>query len=157
MVAGISVDPPPVNAAMVDKLRLPFPLLADPGGERAIRPWDLWNERGEVALPATLLFAPGDELALHEVSRDFADRTDEDALVEAAEGLGLAAIEPGPPAPGDPQPSDRAFPADGLKPYFSGARFSAIAMAHRVEEARPERDRLVAEADGGGSAPRLAG
>ncbi|MBW3604487.1 MAG: redoxin domain-containing protein [Actinobacteria bacterium] len=34
-VTRISVDPPEQNAAMAEKLQLPFPLLSDPGGDRS--------------------------------------------------------------------------------------------------------------------------
>lgn len=40
---GISVDSPAQNAATVEKLRLPFPLLSDPEGTQAIRPYDVWH------------------------------------------------------------------------------------------------------------------
>ena len=40
LVAAISVDPLAANAAMVEKLRLPFPVLSDPGGEHVLQPYN---------------------------------------------------------------------------------------------------------------------
>ena len=44
---------------MVDKLRMPFPLLAEPGGRQAIRPYGVWHEGNPYARPAVIIVAPG--------------------------------------------------------------------------------------------------
>ncbi len=54
-VVDISVDPPERNTAMVAKLRLPYPLLADPDGERAIKPDGVWHDGQDFARPAVVL------------------------------------------------------------------------------------------------------
>jgi hypothetical protein len=96
-VVGISVDSPGRNAAMVDKLRLPFPLLADPGGRQAIRPYGVWQEGNPYARPAVVIVAPGGRVAFSEVGEDFADRLDEDEVIAALALLGLPPVTQDPP------------------------------------------------------------
>jgi peroxiredoxin len=54
-VVGISIDDPGRHAAMLEKLQLPFPLLSDPGGAKACKPYDAWDEESGIAKPATIL------------------------------------------------------------------------------------------------------
>ena len=49
-IAGISVDPPEHNKAMVEKLAFPFPLLSGPKGDLAKRCSSCNDEEG-VAVP----------------------------------------------------------------------------------------------------------
>ncbi len=42
---------------MVDELRMPFPLLADPGGRQAIRPYRVWREGNPYARPVVIIVA----------------------------------------------------------------------------------------------------
>jgi hypothetical protein len=147
VVAGISVDDPGRNAAMVGKLRLPFPLLADPGGEGAIKPYGLWHDEPALARPAVVVVGPDGEEAFRHVARDYADRIGEDEVVAQVERLALRPVTQEPPAPGEPRPGDRAFPVDALPFYFRAVRFAALALAGRVPEVRAESDGMVAEAD----------
>lgn len=146
---GVSVDDVGRNAAMVAKLRLPFPLLADPGGDGAIKPYGLWHaeEHGGVAHPAVVVVDPSGEETYRVVGRDFADRPPEDEVVDAVTRLGLAPTSQPAPAPGDPRPGERAMPLDALPAYFRGARFAAVAFSRRFPETRDEAERYVAEAD----------
>ncbi len=57
-IAAIVIDTPEQNAAMAEKLALPFPILSDPDGERAIKPCDVWDESGKMATPAIIVLAP---------------------------------------------------------------------------------------------------
>jgi peroxiredoxin len=83
-LAGISVDPVANNAAMVDKLLLPFPLLSDPEGE-VIRRYGMWNEgEGGIAKPSVFLVQPDRSLTFRYVGEDFADRPTDDELFAAA-------------------------------------------------------------------------
>ena len=148
-VAGISVDPVGANAGMVAKLRLPFPLLSDPGGERAIRPYDVWDPddpRG-IARPAVVLIGTDGEERFRVVSRDFADRIPEDDVVAAVKDLGLPPTTQEPPAPGTVEERPKAMTLDALPVYYRGARFASIAMARRVPAATAESERFVAEVD----------
>ena len=130
---------------MVDKLRLPFPMLSDPGGERVIKPYDLWNPDREVAKPAVVIVDPAGEEAHRWVSRDFADRVPEDDLLEQAGSLGLPATEQPAPTPGEPDPGPRAYRIDVLPTYFRGAKFAATAMGMRYPEAKDDADAYVEE------------
>jgi hypothetical protein len=148
-MAGVSVDPVAANAGMVAKLRLPFPMLSDPGGERAIHPYDLWDPedpRG-IARPAVILVDPEGEERFRFVSRDFADRMPEDDVIAAARALGLPPPSQEAPAPGEVEERPRAMTLDALPVYYRGARFAAIAMARRTPEAKAESEAFVAGVD----------
>ena len=82
-MVGVSVDPVPNNAAMVDKLLLPFPLLADTEGE-VIRRYGVWNDgEGGIAKPSLFLVRPDGSVAFRYVGEDFADRPADDELFAA--------------------------------------------------------------------------
>lgn len=86
-VAGISVDEVEKNAAMVEKLILPFPLLSDPEG-RVIKAWGVWNEgEGGLAKPALFLVRPDRTAAYSYLGKDYADRPPDDDLFAAAASL----------------------------------------------------------------------
>ena len=126
-VAGISVDPPSHNAAMVEKLGLPFPLLSDPRGD-LIKSLGLWNEEEGVSEPAiVVLDKAGTVQHLYSGGSDFSDRPPEDALMEVLEGVGVQ----GEPEGGEPgvrvsaeeaenetvRPDKPAITLEQLKPY----------------------------------------
>ncbi len=54
------VDPDGRNAALAKRWHLPFRIASDPGGERFLKPLDLWNaeERDGIAVPALLVISP---------------------------------------------------------------------------------------------------
>lgn len=86
-VAAISVDTVEQNAAMVDKLLLPFPLLSDPEGD-VIKAYDVWNPgEGGIAKPALVVVQPDRTVAWSYVGEDFADRPPDSALFASAEAL----------------------------------------------------------------------
>jgi peroxiredoxin len=85
-VAGVVVDEPAQNAAMVEKLLLPFPILSDPEG-RVIQAYDVWNPaEGGIARPALFLVEPGPRVSRLYVGTDFADRPTDDELFAAVPG-----------------------------------------------------------------------
>ena len=85
-VAGVVVDEPAQNAAMVEKLMLPFPVLSDPEG-RVIQAYDVWNPaEGGIARPALFLVEPGLRVTRLYLGTDFADRPTDDELFEAVAG-----------------------------------------------------------------------
>lgn len=144
-VAGISVDGIDRNAAMVEKLALPFPLLSDPDGTRAIQPYDAWHEGNGMARPAVVVTTPAGGQALHRVGGDFADRPDVDELMAVIDQLDVGPVEQPTPARGHPDPGENAVDPRSLKPYFSGAKMAVTALSGRAHEARKDADRMVAE------------
>ena len=146
MLVGISVDTPAENAAMVEKLRLPFPLLSDPDAA-ATAAWDVYDPvggtHGPIARPA--IFVVGRDLSLpyEYVGRDFADRPPNAALyaaldaVKDAAPVELAPVELAPgPRPRDARNlSDKPMPLADIAPYFRGASFGVQAMSLRTSDA----------------------
>jgi hypothetical protein len=146
-VVGISVDPPERNAAMVEKLRLPFPLLSDPGGEAAITPYGLWHEGQTFGKPAVVLLRPDGSEALRQVGEDFADRLAEEDLVAAVQAENLPATSQPAPAVKDPQPGPNAVELSWLPWYFRGAKMAVVALSGRVPEARSDARVMRTEYD----------
>lgn len=135
-IAAVSVDPPEANAAMVDKLVLPFPLLADPGGERAIKPFGVWHADRAIARPAIVVLAPDGREVFRYVGADFMDRPDDGDVLAALEALALPAL-PEPPAPIahlEPRPSPRAIALETLAPYMRGVQLAMDALAERLRD-----------------------
>ncbi len=136
-VIAISVDDEVRQAGMRDRWGLSFArLVSDPGGERFLGPLGLFDpeERDGIALPAILVIDPdGNEVYRYE-GRDFADRTTDDDVYTALDGLGLEAIDPSPWDPRIDVPSElRGFfrPSD-FGPYFRGTRSGATAIGMRL-------------------------
>jgi alkyl hydroperoxide reductase subunit AhpC len=148
-IVAVSVDSPARQAAMIDKLHLPFALLSDPGGKELLQTLDAYDpdERGGIGRPGVFVVVPDGRVVFREIGRDFADRITEDELLEQVRGLGLRPT--GQPAltPGDPQPGPKAMPVDALLPYCRGARFAAKAMGMRHPSAKADADRYVAQMD----------
>ena len=135
-IAGVVIDAPPQNAAMVDKLALPFPILADPGGERAIKPFDAWDVAGNMAKPAIVALAPDREEIYRYVGVDFMDRPNDAELLAALDGPRLPAIVDPPPQPplGEVTPGSRAMSLADLGVYLRGVRSAMAAMANRARD-----------------------
>lgn len=154
---GISVDSPAENAAMVEKLRLPFPLLSDPDAA-AIATWDVYDPvggtHGPLARPA--IFVVGRDLSMpyEYVGRDFADRPPNAVLYEALDRvkdaaprpLARAELPPGPRPRDAGNPADRPFPLADIPPYFRGATFGVQAISLRTDDeaVKAECDRFRA-------------
>jgi len=148
LVAAISVDDVGKNAAMTEKLALPFPLLADPGGEGAIKPLGVWSDKeGGLARAAIVLLAPDGSEAFRYEGRDYADRPNAELLLAAARALAL------PPRPepesvyphAEPAPSERAFTRERLVPYLRGVRSASLAL--RGRGGGEEAERMVSMAE----------
>ena len=150
-VAAVVIDPPGQNAAMAEKLALPFPILADPDGEGAIRPYGLWDDAGRMAKPAIVVVAPDGREAYRHVGVDFMDRPNDDETLTALDGLDLepiaAPLEPVPHSA--PSPGPRAMKLTDLGVYMRGVRFAMQAMAGRArdpfDKAEAERTSAMAE------------
>jgi hypothetical protein len=134
---------------MIEKLRLPFPLLSDPDRTQAIIPYGLADEKDprNLARPAVVIVAPDGAERYRAVSRDFADRLSEDALLEALRGLSLPATAQDPPLLGASRPGPAAMPVDHLYPYFRGARFAVVAMSRRHPDTKEDAAGYIAEMD----------
>lgn len=142
---GVSVDTPAENAAMVEKLRLPFPLLSDPDAA-ATAAWDVYDPvggtHGPIARPA--IFVVGRDLSIpyEYVGRDFADRPPNSVLYEAMDkvkdapprALARTELARGPRPSDAGSPADKPFPLAELSPYFRGARFGVEAISLRTSD-----------------------
>ena len=84
--AGVSVDLPTNTKTMVEKLLLRFPLLSELRGELAKR-CGLQNAKEGAAVLASVVVDRGGFVRYLYEGKDFADRPEDDALVEALEGV----------------------------------------------------------------------
>jgi hypothetical protein len=146
-VVAVVIDPPERNAAMVDKLGLPFPILSDPDGAEASRRYDVWDDDGSMAKPAVVVVRPDGTEVFRQVGGDFADRITEDELVDRLQELDLPATTQEPPQPGEPVPGPKAVQLATLPAYYRGAKFAVTAVKGRVPEAQDTAERLLAEYD----------
>ena len=150
---AISVDSPERNAALVEKLKLPFPYLSDSDRSRAITPYGVADEKDDrhISRPAIVVLGPDREEAFRFVSRDFADRLPEDELVMAVEQLALPPTTQRPPRIGPAEPGPRSLSLHDLRIYFRGARFAALAMGlrhgHQADAIKADSKAYVAEMD----------
>jgi peroxiredoxin len=146
-IAAVVIDPPEQNAAMVQRLALPFPILADPGGARVMTSAGVWDAAGKMATPAIVVVAPDGHEVYRYVGVDFMDRPGDEEVLAALDGLGLPPIdvplEPVPHLP--PVPGPRAVLLSDLGAYMRGVRFAMQAMAARARDAW---DRAEAERTG---------
>jgi len=83
-LVGVSVDDVDRNAAMVEKLLLPFPLLSDPEG-LVIAEWGVYDEQQRIALPAIFVVRSDMTVAYRYVGDDFADRPGDDEVFASLE------------------------------------------------------------------------
>jgi hypothetical protein len=135
-LAAVSVDDEGRQAGMAERWKLTHArMVADPGGERFLEPLGLFDpeERGGIALPGMVIVAPDGTEAYRFRGRDFADRTNDDALWQALDDLDLPPVSPDPWHSGVPVPPDldRFFRPADLGPYFRGNMFGAVAIGRR--------------------------
>jgi len=140
------VDTVAENAAMVEKLRLPFPLLSDPDAA-AIAAWDVYDPvggtHGPIARPAIFVIGRDLSVGYEYVGRDFADRPPNPAIYQALEAVRDApprrlenAVGGTGPRPLDAgNPSDKGMPLAEVAPYFRGASFGVQAISLRTTDA----------------------
>ncbi|GAC1315136.1 MAG: hypothetical protein NVSMB16_11940 [Acidimicrobiales bacterium] len=117
---------------------LPFPVVSDPGGDRFLQPLDVWNpaERGGIAWPAIILFAPDGREVFRMRSHDFADRPGDEDLLVAVQSLRLKAIDLAPAdAEAEAEDDDGAFRVDAFGSYFRGIRSGTFGLAGRMVDA----------------------
>lgn len=150
-IAAVVIDSPEQNAAMAEKLALPFPILSDPGGDGAMKRFDVWDDGGNMARPAIVVLGPDGTEAYRYVGVDFADRPGDDEIMIALDRLDLSE-RPEPSSPVDhlpPAPSGRAMALPDLGVYLRGVRFATMALAGRArdpfDKSEAERTAKMAE------------
>lgn len=148
-LVAISVDAPQQNAALVEKLGLPFPVLSDPDRSGAIEPYGVADPRDprKIARPAIFVIAPDRTEVYRHISGDFADRPTEDEILDAIRPLDLPATTPEALLLGPAEPGPRAMPISAMEPYYRGAKFAVIAMRMRHSELSDEAETYIAELD----------
>ena len=133
---GLSADTAPMNTAVVAKLALPFPILSDPDRSQAITPLGFADEGDprQISRPGTVIVAPDGEIAYSVTGRDYADRPDEDVLLERLDELGLGEVTQEAPELGDIEPGPTAVAFEGMPAYFRGAKFAVLALRGRYRD-----------------------
>ena len=127
------------NRAVVDKLVLPFHLLADPDAS-VIAAYGVYHEKELRARPAAFVIGPDLSIAYRYVGRDFADRPLTKELLAAVDSVKDAPATPlarGTPPAGPREPADTGrtpFPLEHLAPYMRGVSFALEAIGGRVPE-----------------------
>ena len=135
-VFGLSADTPGQNSAVMEKLALPFAILSDESKDNAVRPLGFDDEKDprQISRPGVVVITPDAEVTYSYVGRDYADRPDEDDLLADLEGLGLEPTTQAMDEPGSLEPGEKAMAAEGLRHYFSGAKFATLALRSRHRE-----------------------
>jgi hypothetical protein len=135
-VYGLSADSPGQNSAVMEKLALPFAILSDETKENAIIPlgFDDEDDPRQISKPGVVVITPDAEVAYRYVGRDYADRPDEADVLADLEKLGLDPTTQERDPVGPLEPSEKAMPGEGLRHYFSGAKFANLALRKRHRE-----------------------
>ncbi len=139
-LAGISVDPPDHNAAMVEKLMLPFPLLSDPQGG-LIKRYGLWDIKESVAVPSIVVIDKPSVIRYVYSGEDFTDRLGDEAVfgaldrIDAAGEYGGGEVEirvSAEEVKESVRPDRPAITLEELIPYYRGAFFATVALKKRL-------------------------
>lgn len=104
-LAAISIDDDTRQSGMAQRWGLTHTaMISDPGGDTYLQPLGLFNpnERDVIALPGMLIIDPDGVEVYRYQGRDFADRTNNDDLLEALDALDLPQSNH---HPGNPQPT----------------------------------------------------
>ena len=125
-VYGLGADSPLQNSAVMDKLAIPFPILSDSERDQAIIPLGFEDEKDprHISRPRVAIISSAGEIVHRFVGRDYADRPIEDELLADLKALNLDPVTQEVAEPGEIEHGEKAFPAEGLKYYFSGAKFA---------------------------------
>ena len=132
-VWGLSADSPPQNSAVMEKLALPFAILSDETKDEAVRPlgFDDEDDPRHISRPGVVVISPDGEVVFRYVGRDYADRPNEDEVIADLSELGLDPTDQDRDEIGPVQAGEKAMPGEGLKFYFSGAKFANLALRRR--------------------------
>jgi hypothetical protein len=139
-VFAVSADSPGQNSAVMQSLALPFPILSDETKENAVQPLGFDDEADprQISRPGVVIISPEGEVVFRFVGKDYADRPNEEDLLVQLRTLGLRPTSQERPAIGDPEPGEKAMPGEGLKYYFSGAKFATMALRGRHRDVGDE-------------------
>lgn len=130
---ALSADTPGQNAAVMEKMELTFPIVSDIDRTQAIEPLGFADEKDprQISRPGVVIVSPDAEVVHRFVGSDYADRPDEDGLLEQLASLGLPATTQDPPAVGAIEPGEKAISYKGLRSYLNGAKFATLALRRR--------------------------
>lgn len=132
---------------MVEKLALPFPILSDPSGD-VLRSIDAFDPKARIGLPTILVLDPRGREVLRYQGRDFADRPDDQDVLDALEALRAPErTHTLPVRLGKAVPGRRAYRMEDLLPYMRGVRSAAEALGGRIPGARAEPEAMQAMAN----------
>lgn len=143
-MVGISVDSIARNAAMVEKLALPFPLLTDPDGS-IMQAYGVWDGDRKIAIPSIFVLDRSDTIRYLYRGRDFADRPGDTPIFEALDDAGQAPSA----ALGEtqirvtlaqtqkPETERSAISLESLGPYLRGVYFATVAIKGRLAALGP--------------------
>jgi hypothetical protein len=139
-VFALSVDSPGQNAAVMDKLALPFPILSDPERDQAVTPLGFADEGDprQISRPGVVIISPDGEVVSRFVGKDYADRPNEDVVLEELGSMGLDPITQDLAEHGPVEPGEKAIPYEGLAFYFNGAKFATLALRRRYRDISDE-------------------
>lgn len=137
---GLSADSSSQNAAVMEKLALSFPVLSDEDMGAAITPLGFADDDDprQISKPGVVIIDPGGEIVYRHEGRDYADRPDEDDLLEQLAELGLGPTSQEPPVIGEPVPGEKAIPLEGIPHYLRGAKFASLALRSRHRDTSDE-------------------
>lgn len=144
-IAAVSVDPPQRNAAMVEKLLLPFPLLSDPAGA-VLRAYDAWDEANKIAIPSIFVLDRSGTIRYLYRGRDFADRPGDEALFAALDEAERtpetapsgAEIHVTAAEAEQHRSSREGISLQALLPYYRGVYYATVAIKGRLAAYGPE-------------------
>lgn len=85
-LAAVSVDPVETSRALVEKMKLGFPVLSDPGG-RAIEAWGVTHTGKGIAIPSVFVVAGDGTIRWRKISELVTDRPTEDEVLAVVQGL----------------------------------------------------------------------
>lgn len=141
---GISVDTIADNAAMAEKLILPFPLLSDAQGA-LIQRLGVWNADERIAVPTIAVVDQAGTIVYFYSGRDFADRPGDAPIFEALDGLERGDTQGVPDPAEEPAirvtaeeaqqsvgPDRPALSVGELLVYYRGAFFASVALKGRM-------------------------
>lgn len=134
-IVAVGADNRLVSDALMTRWALPYPVVDDPGGMKALRALDLWNgeEHGGIAAVGTVVFGAGGTEVWRSLGRDVADRPDHETLFAVLDDLRLPALEDlSPLQPPGGQAGPDAFPSWAFEPYFQATRVTAGALRGRM-------------------------
>lgn len=134
---------------MIAKLGLPFSLLSDPDRSEAIEPYGVADPKDarSISRPAIFVVAPDSQVTFSVVSTDFADRSHEEAVIEALAQLELPATHPETIEVGTAEPGPYAMPLHALEPYYRGAKYAGTALKMRDPEHASDFDAYIEQMD----------